>query len=246
MKKIKHFFKGIISAIFLFFAWFYGFWIFKIVNSVKVIGKENIPRTSNVLYVCNHQTLIDSFLIGISVSRITDVFFNNKLIPYNTPDKENFFGQRLFTWVFKYLKNSPIRRPKNKEMTELREMKKDLMACGEKLKKDTVVMFFEGGRSRDGSIGECKSGVAEIIYKYNPVVIPIYIENIGSIMPVDIGFNFFRPAYPFTKRHKGLLVIGKPIDFGLDLKELSENKAEKEIAKKVRESVIDLAQPLIQ
>lgn len=254
---------AIVGRLVLGLGWLYGFWVFKVRHKIEVVGKENIPRQQKVLFVSNHETLIDSFLIGSSVCRLTDVILHYDLIPWNTPDENNFFNKKFFRWIFGYLKNIPLARPLGKLGTKT--MMKQLGEVGQKLNQGTVLMFFEGTRTRDGQIGECRPGVAEIISEHKPVVIPILLENIQQVMPIDVGFDFIWPLFPFIiklkfkpefelkfkpklklklkpnfklrvtikKRIRGRLVIGPPIEFNGILGKPKNGKTRKEIGQTV-------------
>lgn len=231
MISIKKILDTVISSFMIFGAWLYAFFVFQIINRVKIIGRENVPRTTNVLYVSHHLTLIDSFLVGLSVFRLTDIILHPSLIPWNAPDHKNFFDRPLFRWIFGHLKNIPVIRG----LREREAMFKQLEQLGTKLKNGTLVLFFAGTRSRDGNVGDCKVGVAEIIYEYKPIVIPILLENIQSIMPIEKGFKFFSLSW----FNRGRVIIGKPIQFNGCI-EQPRNQARKKIAKMVREAVVEL------
>lgn len=255
--KIK---KAIMSRIVLSLGWLYGFWVFKVRNKIEIIGKENIPRQPKVLFVSNHATLIDSFLIGSSVCRLTDILLHYNLVPWNTPDENNFFSKKILKLIFSYLKNIPIARHKPGSKT----MMKQLAEVGQKLSLgNTVLMFFEGTRTRNGEIGECQAGVAGIIQEHKPIVVPILLDNVQQVMPIRVGFDFIWPMFPFIimlrfkpkfkpkfklnfklkviikKRVRGRLIIGQPIKFNGDLSQ-EKSQARKAIAKIVREAVVSL------
>jgi 1-acyl-sn-glycerol-3-phosphate acyltransferase len=181
--------------------WMYGFWISRVVNDVTIIGKENIPNRRKVVLVSTHRNLIDSFYLGSIICRPRDIFLKYWRIPWNTPEESNFFGNKFFYWLFSRLKNIPIARPLGKLGTK--KMLKQLAEVGQKLALgDTVLMFLTGTRVDDGQIGECKSGIAEIIYDHKPVVIPVFLDNVQRIMPKDVGFDFFWPLFPFIIKLK--------------------------------------------
>jgi 1-acyl-sn-glycerol-3-phosphate acyltransferase len=225
MALFKKIFDYVVGRLMLTGGWLYALWVFRVINRVEIIGRENVPRTQNVLYVANHQTLVDSFLVGMSVARLTDIILHPSLVPWNAPDQKNFFGKHLFRWIFQHLKNIPVTRGQQGK----KSMLKQLEQFGSKLKHGTLLLFFEGTRSRDGGIGDCKAGVAEIILKHKPVVIPILLENIQPIMPIEIGFKFF--SLRWFKR--GCLTIGKPIKF-------NGCSTRKDVAKMVRQAVLEL------
>jgi len=236
MKYVKKLFDAIAGKVIIFLAWSYALFVFRVFNRVKIIGRENIPSHTNVLYVSNHQTLADSFLIALGVVRLKDVIFWPSKIPWNSPDKQNFFGNPLIGFFFKYLKNVPVTRGVQGKQVLYDWLKK----CSQVLRLGRLVIFFEGTRTRDGNIGECKSGLAELIYENKPTVVPILIENIQSIMPLEENIkedfkNFIRLRF----FRKGRMIIGKPIVFNGAF-ELPKSQARKQIALIVRNSVIDL------
>jgi len=226
MKKILN---SVICRLVLMAGWLYGWWVFRVVNRVTIIGRENIPRQKNLLFVANHQTLIDSFLIGVAVSRFTDIIFNYQAIPWNAPDKKNFFSKKWLGFIFQYLKNIPATRGSQSRDSVFGQIKE----WGEKLKDGALVLFFEGTRSRTGQIGECHSGVAKVVSDYRPTVVPIFLEDIGPILPIETGYNFLKPALPFKKRHHSRLIIGPFFNFN--------GESRKDIAVKLRDIVINLS-----
>lgn len=261
MKTIKDLVNGLLGRLILSFGWLYGFVVFRIKNKIKIIGRENIPKQGKVLFVSNHETLIDSFLIGCAVCRLTDMVFNYRAVPWNTPDRKNFFSKKILGWLFSYLKNIPISR--DKPGTKI--MMKELAEVGQKLSAgDNVAMFFEGTRTRDGEIGECQAGVAGIISEHKPTVIPIFLDNVQKVMPIKVGFDFVWPAFPFIillrfkpkfkpkfrlnfklkiiikPRVVGKLVIGQPINFNGLLNKDQNRETRREIGWVVRQAVVDL------
>jgi len=232
MKKLKSLAEVFVGRVIISLAWLYAWWVFRVINHIKIIGKNNISHQSNVLYVVNHQTLIDSFLVGLGVFSFWDIFFHPSRIPWNAPDGNNFFKKRLFRFVFKFLNNIPITRDSNdgKALLEQQEILKN------KLKQAKLVLFFEGTRTRDGSIGDCRGGVADLIWENNPLVIPISLENIQPIMPIELGFHFFKVRRGFA----GSMTIGKPISFNGTLDKPKNSKTKKEIGEIVRQAVIEL------
>lgn len=186
-------------------------YIFQIRNRIKVRGRKNLPKENGILYVSNHETIIDSLLIGISVSSLFDIFFHYDRVPYNAPDYHNFFEHPFGEQVMFLTKCVPAHRHTKK----LEVIEKDIANFCEILKKknSNLVLFFQGTRTRDGIIGDCKYGVAKTIMTVKPkYVVPIYLHQIQEIMPIESGFNFAK----IYGGHKGELYIGKPIIFSDD------------------------------
>lgn len=186
-------------------------YIFRIVNRVKVRDRKNLPKENGILYVSNHETIIDSFLIGISVSSILDIFLHYNRVPYNAPDYHNFYEHPLGEQVMFLSKCVPAHRNTKK----MEVVEKDIANFCDILKKkdSNLVLFFEGTRTRNGIIGDCKYGVAKTIMTVKPkYVVPIYLHKIQVIMPIESGFNLAK----IYRGHKGELYIGKPIIFSDD------------------------------
>lgn len=225
MKKIKFGLERLISPLALFFFLLLGFYIFKILNRVKIEGRKNIPSGKNILFVSNHVTLIDSLLIGMGVTRWWEVFLCYYKVPWNAPDRKNFFSRPLEKILMDLLKTIPVDRGcVNKEKTD-----KTLARFYSVLKSGRLLLFFEGTRTRDGQIGPTRTGVARTISLMKPIVIPVLLENIQPIMPIESGFNFFK----IYRRNKGRMIIGEPIIFS-DLDDL------KKIKEEVKSAVEDL------
>lgn len=236
MQSIRRFLHNRLSHFTLIIAWLWGFYTFKIRNRIKIIGRENLPRDTNALYLSNHETLIDSFLKGISVVSFRELIFYPKRIPWNAPDRSNFFSKKLgvLRYTMGLLRNIPTAR----NLRSREAIHAQLDQYIEALADGNLSLFFEGTRTRDGEIGQCKSGVAHIIQAAKPrYVIPILLVGIQPIMPIEAGFSFSK----IQGGHRGHIIIGKPIKFSQA--EIDQH-GRKYIAAKVRQSVVELQEQL--
>jgi 1-acyl-sn-glycerol-3-phosphate acyltransferase len=218
-----------------------GIYIFKIVNQIEIIGKENIPHNSkHILYVSNHLTFIDSLLIGIGLISVWNIFFSQKRIPWNAPDHANFYGNRLGAIFMRLLKNVPVERENN---TLINSIIEDFVKV---LKNGSLLLFAEGGRTKNKEgefMDQCKYGVAKTILTMiqdEPLfkVVPICLDpKIRNIMPKEIGQKYFK----IKSGVRGNMIIGKSIDFSdiIDLS-LSEKEAIELIKKRVRDEITAL------
>ena len=131
--------------------------------------------------------------------------------------KKIFFSHPRERMLMKILKTIPVERGSlDKEKTE-----QTLEKFNSVLKSGRLLLFFEGSRTRNGEIGPTRAGVARTIFTMHPIVIPIFLENIQPIMPIESGFNFFK----IYRGKKGRMIIGKPIIFS-DLNNLRKIKDE--------------------
>lgn len=231
-----------ISSYLLFvFMYILGIYIFKIINKIKIIGKENIPHNSkNILYVSNHLTFIDSLLIGIGLVNVWDLFFSQKSIPWNAPDHTNFYGNKFGAIFMRLLKNVPVKRENNTLVNSIIE------EFVKVLKNGNLLLFAEGGRTKNKEgefIDQCKYGVAKTILtmiQQEPLfmVIPVCLDpKIRNIMPKEIGQKYFK----IKSGVRGTMVIGKAIDFSdIICLSLSEKETIEQIKKRVRDEITAL------
>ena len=230
MKTVAKWLYGCLSHMVLIVGWLWAYYIFRIKNKVEIIGRENIPHSTNALFLSNHQTLIDSFLIGLVTVSFWETLFHPERIPWNAPDRTNFLTHRVWKHLFQLLKNVPVER----KITNLETINHQVELFCEALTGSNLLLFFEGTRTRNGDIGECRPGVSETIRLAKPrFVVPILLEDIQVIMPIEVGFSY----KGISGGHKGRIVIGQPIDFSdLDM----SGRVRKEIGHRVRQAVIDL------
>ena len=152
-----------------------------------VKGLENIPEKEPVIFVSNHQSLID---VKLSIAAIPRNFsFISKDILFKIP------------LLGKYMKTSGhigIRR------TDERNAYGTLSEVIKKLDGGKSIIFFpEGTRSENGELGKFKRGISMVILKSGRKVIPTAIMGSRGYLPKssilsnpghrDIGFRFGKP-----------------------------------------------------
>ena len=75
-----------------------------------------------------------------------------------------------------------------------------------------LLMFPEGTRSRDGSIGKVRSGAAVIAAQHGIDIVPIYVAGTHDAMPPGQNWPKRKPArLVFSRRHKVEVRFGTPI-----------------------------------
>jgi 1-acyl-sn-glycerol-3-phosphate acyltransferase len=183
------------------------FLVFKVGNNIKIIGRENIPSGSRILFLSNHQTLIDSFLVALGTLSFSDVFFHTNKFAYNVPESKNFYYNGFLRIFFKALKTVPISR----SGASRAKIEAQVNQFCHLLTKSNLAVFFEGTRTRDGKINECRVGPALTIIKARPnYVVPILLENIQPIMPIKHGSKI--NLHISMGGHRGRMIIGKPLN----------------------------------
>ena len=236
--KTKTFFKSVLTYVLFWIFYLLYIYVFKIRNKTRIIGKENMPKIKKGLVTYeNHESFIDPLPIRALRMRFWDMLFHQNRIPFDIPDFKNFFGKRIKAFLFKHLRNIPIKRDSEDEKVREELVEK----CCDVLKRYNLNVFFEGGRTIN-EIRLCTSGFAKIILKsieekLDVVFLPMYTEGIKNIMPREVGMNYLKISFG----HEVLIIIGKPVDFS-DIVQMDVAMERKIylIKKRVRESVLAL------
>ncbi|MGN1340241.1 MAG: lysophospholipid acyltransferase family protein [Oscillospiraceae bacterium] len=131
-----------------------------IVYHIVVIGGENIPREKGgYIIASNHVSNNDPPVVGIT--------FKGK---YTFMAKQELFEiNPLFTWLITKLGAFPVKRGAKDNSA----IEKAL----DSLKEGRIfVIFPEGTRSKDGTLGHAKSGVTLIAAQAKVPVVPVFIR----------------------------------------------------------------------
>ncbi|UCG87123.1 MAG: 1-acyl-sn-glycerol-3-phosphate acyltransferase [Gemmatimonadota bacterium] len=152
------------------------FWfLFFVLNHTKVIGRHNLGQEPNTLLLSNHQSMIDSFLVGLAAFYPWS-WLKPHLIPWNPAAVENFFKSPLLAWLSSNWKCIPVR--------EGRRDFRALHRMTEVLPHGVMTLFPEGTRTRDGSVGAGKPGAGLVALATRPKVIPVAILGMNEVLPI--------------------------------------------------------------
>jgi 1-acyl-sn-glycerol-3-phosphate acyltransferase len=175
---------------------------------IKVSGRENVPATGGVLFVANHQSNFD---IPILIGHIPrDKGFIAKLELLKVPS----FGR----WMRNIGCIFIDRRDARQSLTAMN-------LAAERLKEGhSLVIFPEGTRSNDGTLGQFKPGSLKLAMKAKVPIVPVTIAGSMNIMPK--GTSLIKSA-----------IVNVTISPPLILDEIPE-KDSNEIAEKVRNIII--------
>jgi len=162
------------------------FWVlFKIIFRLKVIGKENLPKTGPYIIACNHTSLLDPPAVGVSVPM--SVYYMGK---------KGIFRNKVAAWLLRSWHVFPV----DQKRADLASIKKAMKVLDD---GNGLIVFPEGTRSRDGEIGEVTNGVGFFAAKSNASIIPAFIKG---------SFEAWRPGARFLKPKQVVLRFGVPID----------------------------------
>jgi 1-acyl-sn-glycerol-3-phosphate acyltransferase len=148
------------------------------------IGREHIPSDGPVLFVCNHRSFIDPFIVGLCSRR-----------PIYYVAKEEIFHIPFVGWLVSALGAFPVRR--GAADADMIETAKAILARG-----DAVLMFPEGTRTRPGALGKPKRGVGRLALETGATVVPVAM----------IGTEAIRKGWRI-RPHKIRVRIGAPLTF---------------------------------
>ena len=165
-------------------AYIIGFYA-SFLNRLRISGAEHIPASGGVLFASNHISGYDTVFIPWAVLRACP------LQMIWAPAKEELFRNPILGRIFRSWGAFPVRRGR-----DLRAGKH----LGELLQSQKVMLFPEGTRNKDGTLGKGNRGVGKLIYEHRPVVIPTSLQ----------GLNHWKfPGFG----QQGRIVFGLPVDF---------------------------------
>jgi 1-acyl-sn-glycerol-3-phosphate acyltransferase len=161
---------------------------------VSISGLENIEEGKPYVFACNHSSALD-----------IPVLF--KALPKNFRwiAKKELFRIFLFGPAMKKAGYIPLDRSNRKAARESLDTASARIKAGA-----SVVIFPEGTRSRDGRVGDFKTGGFLLALKAEQPVVPVMISNACNILP---------PRTVLLRPGKITVQIGRPIDISCyDLK----------------------------
>lgn len=158
---------------------FLVFMAMKIAFSMKLVGKENIPKNTTVIFASNHRTNADPPLISCGLKG-----------KHSFMAKEELFKNKFFGWLIKNLGAFPVSRGKGDTAV--------LDKAVENLENGRNLMIFpEGTRSKDGKVHRGHSGAAVIAARSGKPIVPVGIVFGEKLkFRTKITINYGEPIYP--------------------------------------------------
>ncbi len=149
--------------------------LFFVLNRTTVVGRKNVGTARNTLLLSNHQSMLDSFLVGLGAF-YPQSWWRPHLIPWNPAAAENFYRTPILAWL-----------ADNWKCIWVRQGRRDLRALHrmiEVLPQGVMTLFPEGTRTRDGSVGPGQAGPGLLILATGARVIPVAIEGMRQVLPI--------------------------------------------------------------
>ncbi|MFN9345862.1 MAG: lysophospholipid acyltransferase family protein [Planctomycetota bacterium] len=151
---------------------------------IRVEGRHHVPLDGGGMLLSTHQSGIDPILVGLSCNRNLNYLARSTL-----------FKNPAFSFLIRILDAIEIDRERG-GLGGLREMLSRLRSG------ELVLLFPEGTRTTDGSIGSLKPGFLPIAKRSEVPLIPVAIVGAFECMPKGSRWLFPRPI---------AVVFGKPL-----------------------------------
>lgn len=140
--------------------WFYTCYRFRFYNA------RNIPRTGPVLFVSNHQSMLDPIIVGLGASHRQ----------FYAMARKTLWNTRWLGWVMDSLNAIPV----DQDNPDASTMKKSI----EVLKQNHALLIFpEGARTLTGKTEAFEPGTMLIIKRAKPTIIPVALDGAYDAWP---------------------------------------------------------------
>jgi long-chain acyl-CoA synthetase len=173
-------------------------YIFKVYFRMKYDGLQNIPTTSCII-APNHQSSFDGFFIASLLNRKT-------------------FSRTYFYAKEKHIRQRWLKFLATRNNIIIVDLNNDLRLSIQKMamalqNNKNIIIFPEGTRSKDGSMGQFKETFAILSRELGVPVVPVAIDGAwralpsGSIFPRpfrQVTVNFLTPIQPGKQTYKSL------------------------------------------
>ncbi|MDA1000536.1 MAG: lysophospholipid acyltransferase family protein [bacterium] len=159
----------------------------------KFIGTEHIPPGGGAIFLSNHISALDAVLVPWTIYSVYPEDTIWKLA------KEELFRIPLAGWYLRNIHAFPIKRGAA-ELSAIRDLEG-------RIRRDKVILYPEGTRSRDGRLRRGNRMVGKIIRDTKPIVIPVYVSGTDQVFPV--GRIFPRWGKEITIRFGASLSLDK-------------------------------------
>jgi len=132
---------------------------------IEARGTGHIPPTGPVLIAANHASVLDPPIIGVAAPR-----------PLHFLAKAELFSIPLFGGLISRLHARPVRRG-GADPAALRVALRVLESGA------ALLVFPEGTRGEEGTLGEAKPGAGMLAVLSGAPVVPAYIAGSGRVLP---------------------------------------------------------------
>tara|TARA_Y100000991_G_scaffold207580_1_gene185789 strand:- start:301 stop:921 length:621 start_codon:yes stop_codon:yes gene_type:complete len=158
--------------------------IYKLIFRGNLIGRENIPKKGSFILVSNHGSLLDPPLLGHAIGR--NISFMAKSELFKIP---------LLGFIIRSCGAYPVKRG----IVDKTTIK---TACEKLSKNNSIGIFIDGTRQKNGRVNKPKQGAALLSFKNQKLLLPVAIINSHRLFRLKFFIPFFT---------KIVIKVGKPI-----------------------------------
>ncbi len=137
-------------------------------------GCERLPQQGGALFLINHQSFLDPFLVGLPFSR-----------PVSYLARDSLFRVPVIRWILRHTYVMPI----NREAASTASLREAIRRLEHGF---YVGIFPEGTRTLTGDIGPLKPGFLALMRRTNVPVYPVGVA--GAFQALPRGSWFLRPV----------------------------------------------------
>ena len=158
--------------------------LYKFLFKGELIGRDNIPKENSFIMVSNHGSLLDPPILGHAIGR--NISFMAK---------EELFRIPVFGFIIRACGAYPVKRGTTDKSTIK-------TACDKLLNNNSIGIFIDGKRQKNGLVNKPKQGAALLSFKNQKLLLPVAIVNSHRL----IRFRFCIPFFS-----KIVIKVGKPV-----------------------------------
>jgi len=188
----------------------------------NVQGLENIPKT-NFILAANHQSHLDQLMTGY-------VCVPRRFHMIGQTDEYHGFVKILLYLIYFIAGVIPVNRNDEKSRKKAAEEAVKVLK-----KRDILIIYPEGTRTRTGEIQKGKFGVAKIYLRTGVPILPVGIKGVFELMPSGKGISKIKKIVEIN--------IGKPLYFKEEFeraKNLDCNSAEyKNLLQRITDKIME-------
>ena len=190
------------------YIWVVPYW------SLKIYDRKKYDRHNHYIMVSNHQSFAD---IVVIYSLFRHFRWTSKVENFRIP----FVG-----WVLALNRSIRIYRGANDAYIRLKEQAADALRKG-----NSVMMFPEGTRSKDGKMGKFKDGAFHLAHETHTDILPMLIEGTFGVVQ--------RKGWILTGSEKMILKVLDPVAYK-DFCNLSVHATSDMIRERIEKELINI------
>jgi 1-acyl-sn-glycerol-3-phosphate acyltransferase len=173
--------------------WWWVHGILKLTENVQVAGREHLPESVPFVIVANHSSHLDVLILATALP----LRLRNHVLPLAAGD--TFFETPVISIFASEMMNALPMWRKNCGRHAIETLRERLVE-----EPCAYILFPEGTRSRDGTMGAFKHGIGMIVAGASVPVIPCHLSGAFEALP---------PGAKLPRRKKITLRIGQPQSF---------------------------------